>query len=201
MDLFNLPLTPYGAAGGPVRQLRRLRRWMRPRAEAATVMEGDANFVDVTEGPLNLDSGRQEFADEVVASAFSRLFGEFADIFPHGDTRVQHLELMREYGARHFLLGSFGVGRRRRHLSPAGGLGRWVSIRVLGRPGSRTMRRWHRGGMLSLALVCPGCPIGSLVTLVSREMRRRRSLPQTGTRTGPSGTDCRHTCGGDASGF
>lgn len=90
LDLLNLHLTPHAQAGDPVRQLRRIRRWVRPRAHAATVIAGDVNFVDAAEGRLNVDIGRAEFADEVAASAFGHLFSEFAEVAPHGYTRAQH---------------------------------------------------------------------------------------------------------------
>lgn len=59
LGLANARMTPYGAVGSPVTQLRRLRRAVRSRREAATVLAGDVNFVDSAEDRPNLLTGRQ----------------------------------------------------------------------------------------------------------------------------------------------
>lgn len=89
LDLVNLHLTHTAQAGDPVRQLHRVRLFVRSRARASTVIAGDVNFVDAVEGRLNIASGRSEFSDEPAAAAFSRLFPEFAEVIPQGYTRAQ----------------------------------------------------------------------------------------------------------------
>lgn len=80
----------YGQAVDPVRQLRRVRRWVRSGALRATIVAGDVNFVGAAEGHLNVDAGRAEFTDEVTMAEFERLlFSKFADVIPHRFTRAQ----------------------------------------------------------------------------------------------------------------
>lgn len=90
LDLLYLHLTPHAQAGDPVRQLRRVRRWVRPRARAATIIAGDVNFFDAAEGRLNVATGRPDFAEEAAATEFVRLFPEFAEVVPLGFTHAQH---------------------------------------------------------------------------------------------------------------
>lgn len=69
--------TPYGLAGSPVSQLCRLRRGVRSRGQAATVIAGDVKFVVAAESRLNLLASRQEFADALPAGEFARMFSKF----------------------------------------------------------------------------------------------------------------------------
>lgn len=71
IDLVNVQLAPYDPSSSPTRQLRHLRHIVRRRADAANLVAGDINFVDLAEGRLNLSSGRQDFIDEPSTAEFA----------------------------------------------------------------------------------------------------------------------------------